>query len=489
MSGVQEQRDTGELARNFVLHAALLFGAMLLPFAILDGAAAPFATVAILFGDVVLALFLKHREKTKAPRQKFSYGVGLVAILYSASGFMAATGIGGAIVAIWLGLAYKPIESEELPAFLTGDGLLAGLPHTLAMLVGGVALLALSIVLLNWGRGGLGALAVRLRRHGPGLFLSPWILETAIVMLLFGGSLFMGMAITLDMLIEVMSPGRTASFLDLIEMFPFLPACMAVTAVTAVALGKLMGYGAFDAVVRALREDDAEPRPRDAWWPVLATITLTSSAGTIAVAMWALYVAIAAATASVFALQAGAEVGGTLKYWAIVEHEAGRPKDELAAMVNAKGYWSKAEPGEGLPELLPGMNEIIAGFDLERECRIQVAAAPAEPEDGNIARTSLPYAELPDFPDSEDSDDSSRADGAGAAGFGEAPPLRFCVKVTCPVPVNWDAPPAISLYSSHATGSQNWIYQSYFDLYAEGVAASPGGYCTASGELAESFQG
>ena len=489
MSGGQEQRDTGELARNFVLHSALLFGAMLLPYAILDGADAPFATVAILFGYVVLALFLKDREKTKEPRLKFSYGIGFVAILYTASGYMAATGIAGVIVAVWFGLAYKPIESEELPAFLTGDGLVAGLPHTLTMLVGGVTLLALSIVLLNWGRGGLGALVARLRRHGPGLFLSPWIPETAIVMLLLSVSAFLGMAVSLDMLFEAMFPGRTASFLDLIEMFPFLPACMVATAVTAVAVHKLMGYRKFEAVVRVLREDDAEPQPRDAWWPVLAKITLISSAATIAVALWALHVGIVAATASMFAHLAGAEVGGTVRYWAIIEHATGRPKDELAAAVNAKGYWSKAEPGEGLPELLPNMNEIIAGFDRQKECRIQVAAAPAEPEDANIARSASSYGEPLDFPDSEESDDSDRVDGAGDAGYSDAPPLRFCVKVTCPVPVNWDTPPAIALYSSHATGSQNWIYQSYFDLYAEGVAASPGGYCTATGELADSYQG
>jgi hypothetical protein len=489
MSGVQEQRDTGELARNFVLHAALLFGAMLLPYAILDGAEVPLTTVAVLFGYVLLAIFLKRREKTGKPGLKFSNGIGFVAILYAASGYMAATGISGAIILGWFGMAYKPIESEALPAVITGDGLLTRLPYTLTMLAGGVALLALCIVLLHWGRGGLGALAVRLRRHGPGLFLSPWISEIAIVMLLFGGSVFMGMAVSLDDLFKVMFPGREASFLDLIEIFPFLPAGMAAVAVMAVALGKIRDYSAFDAVVRALREDDAEPEPRDAWWPVLSTITLTSSAGIIAAAIWALHVAIVAATASMFAHLAGTEVGGTVRYWAIIEHATGRPKDELAAAVNAKGYWSKAEPGEGLPELLPNMNEIIAGFDRQKECRIQVAAAPAEPEDGNIARSASSYGEPLDFPDSEESDDSDWADGAGDAGYSDAPPLRFCVKVTCPIPVNWDTPPAIALYSSHATASQNWIYQSYFDLYAEGVAASPGGFCTATGELAESYQG
>ena len=72
---------------------------------------------------------------------------------------------------------------------------------------------------------------------------------------------------------------------------------------------------------------------------------------------------------------------------------------------------------------------------------------------------------------------------------GEPLPLRYCVKVTCPVPVTWDAPPAVSLYSSHPTGSRGWLYWVYFDLYTEGAAASPGGYCTADGELAETYQG
>jgi len=223
MSHNPEQRETGDIARSFFLQAVGLFAVMLLPYAVLEGAQAPLATVAILFGYVLLGMFLTVRGENKDKGQRVTYRTGFVAILYMGSGFLAVSGIGSAIVVAWLGLAYKPVESEELPVAITGDAILAGLPHALTMLAGSVVLLALSIVLLHWGHGGLGALAARLRRHGPGLFLSPWLSETAVVMLLFGVSVFLGMAIPLDMLIEAMSPGQTTTFLDLAEMFPFLP--------------------------------------------------------------------------------------------------------------------------------------------------------------------------------------------------------------------------------------------------------------------------
>lgn len=471
MSQNAEQRETGDIARSFFLQAAALFAAMLLPYTVLDGAEAPFAVVAILFAYVLLASFLKGRRKPGKQSRKIGYRTGFAITLYAVSGFMAASGIWALIVIIWFSLAYKPVEAVELPITITSDGLFAALRHALTMLAGGVVLLALSILLLHWGRGGLGVLAARLRRHGPGLFLSPWVSETAIVMLLFGESLILGMGISLDMLIEAMSPGRTATFLDMADMFPFLPLCMFLTAVTAVALVGLMGYGTFEAIIRALRDDGARPAPRDSWWPVLTTITLTTSAGTIAAALWALHVAIVAATASVSGLQAGTKVGHAVEYWAIVEHAAGRPKDELAALVNAKGYWTKAEPDGGLPEFLPGLDEVIAGFDLERECRIRVAAAPADPEDETIAEPGSPHTELPAVMDGEIPEGPGPADGAEAAGYGKPPPLRFCVKVICPAPVKWDPPLAVSLYSSHATGSRDWLYGAYFDFYAEGVAS------------------
>lgn len=66
--------------------------------------------------------------------------------------------------------------------------------------------------------------------------------------------------------------------------------------------------------------------------------------------------------------------------------------------------------------------------------------------------------------------------------------VKYCVKVTCPVPTTWDAPPAISLWSSHLRWKQGWNSQFYFDLYAEGRATA-GGYCNADGTLADIYQG
>ncbi len=482
-------RETGDIARRFFVHAVALFAAMLLPYAVLENGQAPFATIAIVVGYVALGMFIKYRRTAKEDDRKVTYGAGVAALLYGLSGFMAVSGIGGAIVIAWLGLAYVGVKSKELPVDFFGDAALAGLPHALTMLAGGVVFLALAIVLLHWGRGGLGALAARIRRHGFGLFLSPWLTETALVMLLFGVTVFLGMALPLDLLLQEMSPGATVTFLDLAETFPFLPLTMLLTAVIAVAWVDLSDYGPFGAVVRTLQDEDTAPAPRDAWWRALATITLSASAGSLAVALWALHVAITAATGSASALRAGLEVGDAVKDWAIQEHVAGRPKEELAALVNAKGYWARAYPDVGLPDFLPGLGGALAELDLDRGCRVRVAAAPAAPEDAAIPMPAWADEVRPAVAGDRETAADVIDDAAGVPGYGETPPLRYCVKVTCPVPVTWETPPALALYSSHPTGGAGWLYWIYFDLYTEGIAAAPGGYCTAEGALAESYQG
>lgn len=488
-----EERETGDIARNFFLQAVVLFAAMLLPYAVLHGFEAAIGSVVIVAAYMFTATHVKSRERPKEKPRRGDGKTFLLILMYVGAGFLAVSGIFGAVVVGWLGLAYT-----------LGDEMLGGIGHALTMLAGGIVALALSIVLMHWGRGGLGALGRRIHRHGLGLFLAPWLSETVMLMLFLGVSVLMVIPIPLEIIVDNMYLGRRAFFPDGIWLFPFLPLGMFSTAVLAVAMISLMmDYSSFDAIVRALQEDDAKPAPRDGWWPALVAITLCASAGVMVSILWAFHTGLVAAAASVQAMTAGMIAVGDLDDWIAEREAAGRPITEIAALINENGHWSTADPGKGLPELLPellellpGLNEDVSGLGLKRECRIAIAAAPIDP----AKIEAIDWPGMPDWTpalggyfDNPEQDDETAGTEAAAQTEPdepyEPPMLRYCVRAACASPVAWDAPPAVFLYSSHPSKSLEWMWLMYFDLFAVGRAPEPGGYCTADGRLSETYQG
>lgn len=485
MSDMPVQRETANIARSFLLQAVGLFIAMLLPYAILGGFSAPFGSFAIMAAYVVGASYLIDRHQKEANRKgaskPYDKKTFVSFLLYLGGGFLAVSGIIGSVIVLWLGLAYTGGAGDPVPL---GEFWLGALGHMLTLLAGAAVALALSVVLLHWGRGGPGALARRVQRRGVGLFLAPWLSEIAMLALYIGGSTMLAVPAILETLLEEMSFGRRTLFFDGFGVFPFLPLGILATAVLAVAHVSLnTGYHTFNEVVRALREDEAEPPAPDGWWPALVAIILSASSAMVVSLLWCFHMVIVAGTASAPAMQAGFLTVGAVDDWSAKQVAAGRSIAEIAATINHGGHWSTAAPGRGLPELLPGLGADFAELELQRDCRIVVAAAPMDQGELDIewpVKTGW---------EGRSGANSEARDAAEIGKPYEPPSVRYCVKASCASPVTWNASPAIFLYSSHPTANINWTWLMYVDLLAEGTAPEPGGYCNADGTLADTYQG
>jgi len=134
------------------------------------------------------------------------------------------------------------------------------------------------------------------------------------------------------------------------------------------------------------------------------------------------------------------------------------PLAPLAAEPNRLGSWTPEAPDAGLATLVADPN---AAFD--DSCTSRLAAGLADPA-GDEGGTPPP-------PRDESAD------------------LKFCIAVACAPPVAWRAPPALALLSSHSSRARYWRKDMCLDVFAVGRAAAPGGYCTETGELADSYQG
>lgn len=129
--------------------------------------------------------------------------------------------------------------------------------------------------------------------------------------------------------------------------------------------------------------------------------------------------------------------------------------------MNEHGYWTPGSPETGLSKLFPNF-ETRADYE-ETACSVRIVADTADP---------------------------ARVQGITWIDAKQASlDLKYCVKVSCPSPVAWDALPSVVLYSSHASRNQYWRANYYVDILAEGTATGPGGYCSATGGLTDNFQG
>ena len=123
---------------------------------------------------------------------------------------------------------------------------------------------------------------------------------------------------------------------------------------------------------------------------------------------------------------------------------------EYAAALNRLGYWSPDAPEAGLGSLVADPAKAFP-----ETCTVRIAA-------GTI-----------------DAPASSEAE----------PELKYCIAVACAPPFTWSAQPALLLVTSHDSQAEGWREYWFADVQANGIAPAPGGYCTADGGLAETFQG
>lgn len=484
--------EVADRARAFVLHTIALFLAMCLSYLLLDGTTGPIGAAAVLWLYVLATTFRRDPQRSDRAKALLGPRGWSVFLLFHASGFMTVTGATAVVVVCWLSVAYTPFKIEDMgvsPADIGG-----GLPHALTLLAGGIVLLALGVLLLNWGKGGLGRLFARLRQHGLGLILAPFLHETSLLLLLTGGLGLFVASVPLAILVDAMSFGRAHGFPAVVEQFPFLALGLVALAVLAAASADLTrNYALFEDMVQVLRTDDELPPRRDPWLVGLGPITLGGGAAITGALLWGLHVGFVAAGASAPALLAAQATAGALNDRALGFQTASQPGD-FAATVNAHGFWRPDAPEAGLAVFLPGFQDSVeVAGKLSPGCQIIVAAAPATAEDAVRPMPDLPdWNTLPlDSPNYGASGDGNDAEmrSYSARELSPQPPLRYCVRVTCPVPVTWNAEAAVALYSSHPSGRRDWLLNFYFDMFAVGRAPEPGGYCNADGSLADTYQG
>ena len=271
-------------------------------------------------------------------------------------------------------------------------------------------------------------------------------------------------AIALPNLLESANPGRDVDVWFLVAQFPGLPAALVASAVLLAVFRR--AQPAALASLRGARRD-AGSRPPS----ILVALGSVASVGSIGVFFgWFLYIihfGMVAALGPVAMIVSWQEVAGATSDWVVVQSEAGRSPDEIAAELRAHGSWTPAESDSSLAALFPELGESLKESSMTGNCSITLDAGVAD---------NAPLRDQEWIRDFE-------------AEHKTLPDVSYCIRLACPSPVTWHDHPVVILDSSHPSRNLNWTYLLYMDLFGNGRAFEPGGYCTADGRLAAEFQG
>ncbi len=381
----------------------------------------------------------------------------LVAAIQICAVFITA-GVAAVVILFWVSGAY----STDIIADSTG---------AVVWLYAGLALAApalfLAIIVWRPGRGGTPFADFRAAIHTKGLgpFRGSWLAASAFTLAIF--CLFMVIAgevsgrLLLDNLYTI-NPGVPPSLWDVIRMLPYMPLA-------------LIAGAAMLAFFRASERENSTRAILQAYAGEAGGAAAPGVGGGLAVAcgmaitmyaiLYPLHISMVAALSSVEGIYPAQQTAEAVETWVEEQRAEGRTGAELAAVLNEHGRWSADSPEAGLPVLFPDLKRALPLDDTSglAGCSITLAAGVADP----AAVRDADWLEV----------EQAASD------------LRYCVRTACPSPVKWDAPDSILLYSSHISQNEHWLGNLFIDVFATGRAIAPGGYCTASGELAGSFQG
>lgn len=473
-----EDIDGREFALRLMFVSLVLGLAMLVPFVLLENYYAGLAAFLVGGAYMVIRTWLNGRGKPKGKRPPRR--VGWFLVLNGLGGTAASMGLAGLIMVSWLRWAYTDTASGEYAAVL------AGLRNwsfdwPLSMLLASVALSGFSLICVKRPEDGATSVGQRIRDYGPVVFHGTWMSSFAGSALLLAALQFAGPPVALEFIMEQLTIGREREFADLLVAFPVVPLSVFTAAILfVVASVDLPDWNASEALVLGYVEGEPDGSAGTGIQRRVATvINLGGYVAAVALTIHLLHFGIVLAIGSTQALLPSASVGGALETWVLDQLIEKHPENEIVETINQAGYWSPDAPGQRLTELLPDLEGELAGLNLDKSCRITVAAATVD----------LAEQELIKWPEDDEPDDFETILTKEPADSLEHMTVKFCVKATCPVPTAWDAPPAISLWSSHPSANRNWMYWASFDLYANGVAPEPGGYCNADGTLADEYQG
>lgn len=493
---------------RWLLHTGLLFAAMAAVFAVLWPAGFLVTFGAVVAVDLTYSLWPLIGYRGRWKRLKTELGEFREAILQFLCTMSALISVVALLIAsllTWLRYAYDwdrtvaifdgDPDSPALP-FVPADYLPA-MSKTAILLALAALLLGLAFAIRPWAeRTRAGAATRRNGGSGASGVLSVWIsgliaMESMILM-----PVVIGPAILFYHLLDTVRWDRIPTVWDLFLAFPVLPLGLLVTA------GLLVSWRDI-----AQRDDVSADDPPDGGpgrsgtkavgMPVRISVAIIGFVAPLAALILPIHFMLVVATASVPALLAGAQSGSALARWADGLRHSGRPEAEIIAKINELGHWSPDAPGEGLGRLLPDLVENPDDGIARWNCTVTVTAGTIDATE----REARPWPETSDHWTRVVHDATRRFDEEMELRKAESedaeeeddeatpiPPVRYCVRATCPSSVVWQAPAAVAMSSSHPSASPHWVYTIYTDLLPEGRPA-PGGYCTVDGELASTYQG
>jgi hypothetical protein len=375
------------------------------------------------------------------------------------SALLAVGGLSALVVGVWMNTAYR----EEV---LNPGGMGIGFPFNLSFL----ANVALGMTVASAAMFIASTVFLRRRdesaRDFPGRILSermrPLLPAAATTLLLgFGISSILNVisaVVSLPSVLQSANPSRDVDGWFLVTEFAGLPAAQLASAVLLVAFRRTQ-----PAALACLRDPH---RLADGHAP--AVLAALASIGMFY--GWFLYLlhfGMIAAFGPVAMIMGWQEVSGAAEGWVAAQREAGRSPVEIAAELRTYGSWTIAEPDSGLAEIFPGLGETLKESSLSEGCSVALDAGVAD----NVALQDQDW--IQDF----------------EAESQPLPDVGYCIRLACPSPVVWHERPVVILASSHPSRNSYWADSVFLDLFGNGRAFEPGGYCTVDGELAAAYQG
>jgi hypothetical protein len=316
------------------------------------------------------------------------------------------------------------------------------------------------------------------RKKGFAPFREFWLSGTAFTIAIICLLVLYEVVQAADQLLTSLNDGAKSSTWELAMAFPLLPlGLVASAALMAVSRILMMGAPSGRAIVRAYVEEAGVIRAPATGMNALGGVTvLCGWCITVSMVLYPIHLGLVIATSSLAGFEPISQTVQAVEPWVDQQRADGRTGAQIALVLNEHGHWNADSPEVGLPVLFPDLKDVLPTLSPDLQdvlpikdgsgignCSITVTAAAADPA----------MVREVDWPEVE-----------------RAPSdLRYCVRVACPSPAAWAAPAAILLYSSHASHNEHWKRNFFFDIFAKGHAAEPGGYCTVAGELADLFQG
>ncbi len=383
---------------------------------------------------------------------------GLFSLAQLASAWLAARGAGSLVLGIWLQAAYRRKVNDVVEyghTDPTRHSFLAPIDFALIVVSVAIFLLASSFFLRRDGESGDDC-ALRPDRVRS-------LLPAAAATLLLGFAIASVGGVNasvgaLSLLLQEANPYRDVGGWFVAGEFPAIPVAILASAVLLVAFRR-----AQPAALACLRETRPVAGSR-------APAVLAALGGSGISLGWFLYVVhigMIAALGPVDMIMGWKVVSGATTDWVAAQSEAGRSPDEIAADLRAHGNWTSAEPDASLAAFLPGPGENLGELNLASGCSVTIDA-------GVVDSAALRDRDwIREF----------------EADIRPLTDVGYCIRMACPSPVVWHEHSVVVLESSHPSRNRYWITHLSMDLFGNGRAFEPGGYCTETGGLAESYQG